>query len=277
MRFGILTDLTRCKGCQACVWACKEINELPREDGGAKLSATTWTTIEKHNGVSVRRHCMHCLDPACVSVCPVAALKKLANGPVVYDETRCIGCRYCMVACPFNMPKYEWQSALPRVRKCIMCFEKRVKEGRQPACTEACPTGATIFGDREGLLRQAQQRIQDQPERYVDRVYGDDEAGGTSVLYLSQLPFDQVGFRVGIQKQSYPRLTWDVLSKLPNVVSVGGVLMLGIWWIVGRRDTMEKVRQGDLTIEEAFGDTGKPYGESRKPTSRDDREEGQPQ
>jgi formate dehydrogenase iron-sulfur subunit len=247
----ILNDLTKCVGCEACVLACKEINGLPREGAGAQLSATNWTAVERRAGLNIRRQCMHCLDPACVSVCPVAALRKTPEGPVVYDETRCFGCRYCMVGCPFGIPKYEWHEPLPRVRKCIMCFEKRLKEGGQPACTAACPTGATLFGDRDGLIAEARRRIAESPDRYVDHVYGLGEAGGTSVLYLSSLPFESLGFRTDLKGNPYPRLTWEVLSKLPNVVSVGGMLLFGIWWITGRRETLARVRSGEISIEEA--------------------------
>lgn len=253
MKAAILTDLTKCIGCEACAWACKEINELPRDDGAAKLSARTWTTVEKRKGVNIRRQCMHCLDPACVSVCPVGALQKTAEGPVIYDESRCMGCRYCMIGCPFGVPKYEWDSPLPRVQKCVLCFEKRVKEGRQPACTEACPTGATKFGDRDELIQEARERIRKSPDLYVDHIYGLHEAGGTSVLYLSSVPFEELAFKVSLRDDPYPRLTWEILSKLPSVVSVGGVMMFGIWWIVNRRETMEKVRNGELSPEEAFG------------------------
>ena len=104
MGAGILTDLTKCIGCEACAWACKEINELPREDGAKELSATTWTKIDRFGPVNVRRQCMHCLDPACASVCPVAALQKTESGAVIYKQERCMGCRYCMVGCPFGIP-----------------------------------------------------------------------------------------------------------------------------------------------------------------------------
>jgi formate dehydrogenase iron-sulfur subunit len=251
MKPAILTDLTKCVGCEACVWACKEVNDLPRGDGAAKLSATTWTAVEHHGGVNVRRQCMHCLDPTCASVCPVGALHKSASGAVVYDADRCIGCRYCMLSCPFGIPKYEWDSPLPKVQKCILCAEKRLAEGRQPACTEACPTGATIFGDRDELLREAHRRIEAEPERYVDHVYGETEAGGTSVLYLSAVPFEEIGFAAGLDDEPYPRLTWEILAKLPNVVSIGGVALLGIWWISGRRDTLERARRGEITADEA--------------------------
>ncbi len=238
MKAAILTDLTRCKGCEACVWACKEQNKLPPDDGARKMSATSWTVIERRRGIPIRRQCMHCEEPACVSVCPVGALQKTAEGPVIYDASRCMGCRYCMVGCPFGVPTYEWDKPLPLVRKCIMCYDQRVKKGLEPACTAACPTGATIFGDREELVREAERRIAAAPDKYVDHIYGLHEAGGTSVLYLSDVPFAELGFRVIGHEDPYPRLTWDILSKLPNVVSVGGVLMFGIWWVLQRREAL---------------------------------------
>lgn len=253
MSFGILTDLTKCVGCQACVWACKEINNLPAETGAAKLTANTWTFIDQQRGVNIRRQCMHCLDPTCVSACPVAALEKTDIGPVIYHEDRCIGCRYCIMACPFEIPRYEWTSVQPRVQKCIMCYDKRVSKGRQPACTEVCPAKATLFGNRKELITIAQQRISDNPGRYVDHIYGMQEAGGTSVLYLSDIPFSELGFKTSSTNGAYPKLTWEILSKIPNVVGVGGVLMFGIWWVINRRITVEKVRKGELTAEEAFG------------------------
>jgi len=243
MRPAILTDLTRCIGCEACAWACKEVNDLPREAGVDRLDADTWTALEHRDGVHVRRQCMHCVDPSCVSVCPVGALHQTDAGPVVYDQDRCIGCRYCMIGCPFGIPKYEWDSVVPRVQKCVMCFQKRLSEGREPACTAACPTGATVFGDREELLREAHRRIAAEPGRYVDHVYGEAEAGGTSVLYVSGVAFDAVGLDTAVSREPYPRLTWSVLSKLPNVVSVAGVALAGIWWITGRRDDVRRAER----------------------------------
>ncbi len=247
-----MTDLTRCIGCKACVMACKEINGLPKTEV-LKLDGNNWTAVEQVNGVNIRRQCMHCDDPTCVSVCPVAALQKTEAGPVIYLEERCMGCRYCVMACPFEIPKYQWNETLPRVQKCIMCYDNLVSKGEQPACTSVCPTGATIFGDREELMDVARERFKNNPGLYVDHIYGEHEAGGTSVIYLSDVPFEQLGFKVMKSDAAYPKLTWDVLSQIPNIVSVGGVTMFGIWWIINRRVKLEKVRNGEMTEEEAFG------------------------
>lgn len=153
----ILTDTTKCIGCRECVLACKKEYHLEpetprrweREDG---LSARNWTSIvQRPNGKFIRKQCRHCINPACVSACPVQALKKTPEGAVIYDSSRCMGCRYCMIACPYGIPRYDWDQPVPYVRKCILCYD-RIKDGGQPACVEACPTEATIFGNRDELL-----------------------------------------------------------------------------------------------------------------------------
>lgn len=233
MSFGILTDLSKCIGCEACARACKEVNRLAGTDI-SRLSATSLTIVEHHGEMHIRRQCMHCNDPTCASVCPVAALQKTEAGPVVYHEDRCIGCRYCIMACPFEVPKYEWDSTSPSVKKCTMC-SSRLERGEQPGCTSVCPTGATTFGQRNELIEMAQERLRREPGRYVQHIYGLKEAGGTSVIYISDVPFERLGFKAAATDVSYPQLTWTVLSQLPSVVSVGGVLMCGIWWITHRR------------------------------------------
>jgi len=237
MSKAILYDATICIGCKRCEEACAAQNQLPYNDAIAaeeKQSEHKFTAVVTRNDKFMRRLCMNCGDPACVSACPVAALRKTAEGPVIYDADRCMGCRYCMIACPFNVPKYEWNKLLPKVRKCTMCAE-RVAAGKPTACAEACPTGATKFGDRDALIAEAQQRIHDNPGNYVNHIYGLNEVGGTSVLLLSSVPFEEFGYRADLVTEPMPLLTYRVLSHVPDLVSLGTVLLGGVWWITNRR------------------------------------------
>jgi formate dehydrogenase iron-sulfur subunit len=239
---GILFDSTLCIGCGACYQACKEKNNLPRTVEyflRDNLSAKTYTVVKLHSSRFVRKMCMHCEQPACASVCPVAALEKTAVGPVTYDESKCMGCRYCMQACPFGVPTYEWDATLPRVRKCNLCAD-RIAQGLSTACAAVCPTGATRFGDREALVAEARARIRDNPGTYVDRIYGLEEVGGTSVLLIADVPIEQLGYRANMLKEPLPELTWNVLQKIPKVVVAGGAVMSGIWWITNRRMAVHK-------------------------------------
>jgi ferredoxin len=133
--------------------------------------------------------CMHCQDPACASACLVGALKKTALGPVTYDASKCIGCRYCLVACPFSVPRYEWTKLVPFVKKCDMCGARQA-QGQAPACVEACPVGASIVGWRDEILEEAERRILGD-SKYVKHIYGSEEAGGTSVFFISDVPFEK--------------------------------------------------------------------------------------
>ena len=178
---------------------------------------------------------MHCKEPACASACPVSALYKTELGPVAYNPSICLGCRYCMVACPFGVPKYEWDKAIPRVRKCVMCID-RIKVGKPTACSEACPAGATIFGEREDLLREARSRITSNTGGDIDYIYGEKEAGGTSILFLSPKPFEVLGFKPEISKEPYPMLTWVVMSKIPPFALVWGGVLAGLWWFTERKN-----------------------------------------
>jgi len=239
----ILYDSTQCIDCKLCEKACAERNKLPYTEEVAaqeSLSAHKLTAVIAKGDKFMRRLCMNCEDPTCASVCPVAALRKTAAGPVTYDQDRCIGCRYCMMACPFNVPKYEWGKLLPRVRKCDMCAD-RVAAGKPTACAEACPTGATKFGDRDALIAEAKERIAKNPDQYVHHIYGLNEVGGTSVLLLSSVPFATFGYQTDMPKQPLPMLTYRVLSRIPDLVALTGVFLGGIWWITHRREEVAAV------------------------------------
>ncbi len=243
----LLLDTTRCIGCGACSAACKEQNGLPLEIED-RSTAYTWTNVEKRAGQNVRRMCMHCLSPTCVSVCPVGAMQKSPTGPVVYDSKKCIGCRYCIQACPFDVPKYQWDKAIPVVAKCIMCAP-RLAKGKPTACASVCPTGATLFGKRDELISVARSRIAGSPGKYVDHIYGLDEAGGTSVLMLSSVPFGKLGLREGLPKRPLGDLTWQVLSHVPDIVTMGGALLYGIYWITKRREHVQRIEgHGDEEV-----------------------------
>lgn len=240
MSKSILYDATLCIDCKACEEACAKHAGLAYDE---KVAAQEYTSSHKLTAVLnkgdkyMRRLCQHCNEPACASVCPVAALQKTALGPVIYDEHRCMGCRYCMAACPFGVPKYEWEKALPQIRKCTMCYD-RVVRGEQTSCAEACPTGATKFGERDDLLKEARERIDKDPTKYKNHIFGQSEVGGTSVLLLANAgtEFEQYGLRADVVQDPLPMYTFRVLSRIPDFVPIGGVMLGGIWWITHRRE-----------------------------------------
>lgn len=227
----ILIDITRCVGCHACEQTCKQIHNFPT-DPEPQLSATAFTVVQEKGDRYVRRMCMHCEDPTCVSVCLVGALQKTPSGPVVYDADRCMGCRYCLQACPFQVPSYEWTKLAPYMKKCDMCAERQAR-GEMPACVEACPVQAAIYGDREALLAEARKRIEENPS-YVKHIYGEQEAGGTSVLMISDVPFEKLGF-FAPPMHPLPTLTAGPLHETPTIVLVGGSLLAALYWITQRR------------------------------------------
>jgi formate dehydrogenase iron-sulfur subunit len=243
MTVGLLYDSTKCIGCDACSAACKEQNHLPGEVED-HTTAYTWTVVEKDKGANLRKLCMHCLVPTCASVCPVGALTKSAEGPVVYASEKCMGCRYCMMACPFNVPKYQWDRPVPIVGKCIMCYG-RVTDGKATACATACPTGATVFGERKDLLMDARERMRANPSTYVDAIYGVKEAGGTGVLIIAGVPFATLGLNMALTDEPPPMRTWQVLSKLPDFVTVWGASLYAVHWITSRRDEVTRIEGRD--------------------------------
>ncbi len=238
MSKGLLYDATLCIGCKACEQACAEQNQLRYDDRVAaepKPSDHKYTVVLSKGDKFMRRLCMNCNDPACASVCPVGALKKTAAGPVTYNASACMGCRYCMLACPFGVPKYEWSSINPKVQKCTMCAT-RIAAGRATACAEACPTGATKFGERDELIKEAQERLRANPGNYVSHIYGLEEVGGTSVLLLSSVPFEEFGYRKDLPHDALPQRTLAVQSKIPEFVPLWASVLGGIYWITKRRE-----------------------------------------
>jgi formate dehydrogenase iron-sulfur subunit len=242
MAFAILFDSTKCVGCRSCEAACAEKWNHPYNDQIAaeeKLSSHKLTTVVTRGEKYLRRLCMHCLEPACVSACPVGALEKTPQGPVVYHAEKCMGCRYCMTACAFGAPTYEWNARLPKVTKCNLCLERQ-SAGKPTACAEACPYEATMCGERDAMIALASKRMAENPGAYHPHIYGSDEVGGTSVLMIADVPFDQLGLPANLPKEGLPGLTWRALETIPSVVTVGSVLLSGIYWITHRRMEVAK-------------------------------------
>jgi len=259
--FGILHDTTRCIGCRKCEQACNQVNELPAPekpfDDLTVLSAPRRTDAEVFTVVNqfwkngstqpyfAKTQCNHCLEPACASACFVRALRKVESGAVVYDESLCVGCRYCMIACPFNIPAYEYDRALePRIVKCTMC-QPLIEKGELPGCVADCPKEALSFGTRDQMIKLARQRISKYPDMYIDHVYGEHEMGGTSWLYISGLPFTQIGMREDLGVQAASSYTAGPLAAVPVVVALWPVLLTGIYAISRRKDKIADAERID--------------------------------
>ena len=249
MSKGVLYDATKCIGCRACQVACKQWNEKPGQstqntgsyENPPKTDAYSLTKIrfneldynDRFQWVFTKIQCMHCEHPACATACLVGAFQKTPEGAVVYDDNKCIGCRYCMVACPFGIPAYEWTDPTPWVRKCTFCADRQAA-GLKPACVTTCPSGALQFGDKEDLIAEAHRRIDAEPGRYVDYIYGESEVGGTSWLYLSPVPFEMLGMpEVGTEAVTI-NVERAVGAVPPVLVGVAAV-MSGVYWLVKRR------------------------------------------
>jgi formate dehydrogenase iron-sulfur subunit len=261
---GVLVDTTRCVGCRACEAACSEANHLaePSSLGDEHVFDTTrdtdqrtYTVVNRYTPANVnssvpvrfvKKQCMSCVDPACASACPARALEKTPNGPVTYNGSRCLGCRYCMMACPFDGPKFEYDKAVPYVKKCTFCAERQA-QGLMPACAEVCPSGALQFGTRAELLEEARTRIYQNPDKYVHQIYGENEAGGTSWLYISDVPFERLGMKTGLSTTPYPALTKTALSAVPVVMTLWPPLLMGLYTFSRRREQVSGNTQAHET------------------------------
>jgi Fe-S-cluster-containing dehydrogenase component len=247
----VLVDTTRSIGCMSCEAACAASNGLPDPSPAGDADPfenRRTTTVEAFTVVNrsseptasgeprfTKSPWMRCLDPGCASACPARALEKTVAGPVVYHADRCLGCRYCMVACPFDVPRFEYGSTSPRIRKCSFCADRQARR-QLPACVEACPAGTLQFGARGALIEEARRRIyQAPPSAYVPAIYGEAEVGGTSWLYLSDVPFDRLGFRVDLGTTPPPERARTALAAVPLVLTLWPPLLMGLYAIARRQ------------------------------------------
>jgi len=273
--YGVLVDTTLCVGCRRCEWACNDWNKNPNRplrefeasvdeeksvfDTVRRTHAGNFTVVNRFRSskdrepIYVKKQCMHCEEPACMSACFVDAFRKTPEGPVIHNPHVCIGCRYCMLACPFDIPAYEYYDPLcPMVTKCTMCYD-RITEGRPPACVETCLAGALTFGTRTELVNIAHERIRSNPGKYVDHVYGEHEVGGTSWLYLSSVPFDQIGLRTDIGTTPIPELSHSFLYAVKMCEIVGAwPLVFGAFYAIAK--AREKKGAGHQVSAEKKGE-----------------------
>ncbi len=258
---GVLHDTTLCIGCRRCEQACNEVNSLPEPkqsltdlgvlDRPRRTSATEWTVVNKYHPVSLdkdvfrKSQCMHCQEPACASACFVRAFTKNPDGSVTYDPTLCVGCRYCIIACPFNIPAYTYDRVLdPVVQKCTMCHP-RLQEGKLPGCVQNCPTGALVFGKRDELIKIAWDRIRKNPERYQNHVYGEHEMGGTAWMVISGAEFSAVGLNEELGTRPAADFTSGALGAVPMVVGIWPVLLGGAYAITKRKEKIAAEEQAE--------------------------------
>jgi len=245
---GVLVDMTRCVGCRSCEAACNKEQNLPEPDKSfddfsvfderphghyrrpTEKSYTVVNRYDQDGGDPVYRkiQCNHCNEPACLTSCFVNAYTKTPEGAVIYNDKVCVGCRNCMIACPFGIPGYSYSSAInPIIKKCIFCYDTRLKNGQTPACVEACPQQVMVFGKRKELIKIAHDRIRRSPGKYVDQVYGEKEVGGTGWLYLSGVPFQQAGFNVSLPNEPIINNVKDFLAIVPMVLAIWPALFTG--------------------------------------------------
>jgi formate dehydrogenase iron-sulfur subunit len=243
---GVLVDTVRCVGCRSCELACAETHHFPLPDisDGAvfdkirQTSVTQWTVVNRYKTktgeIFVKKQCMHCNQPGCVAACLVKAMEKQEDGAVTWGS-HCMGCRFCMISCPFDIPKFEYGSASPKIQKCNLCWE-RTKKGEKPACVEACPADALSFGPRRERIEEANRRIYKDAGKYISHIYGEREVGGAGYLYLSSVPFDQIGFRTDLGTTAYPEFSKGFLYSVPIVLLLWPAFLIGVHTITKRED-----------------------------------------
>jgi Fe-S-cluster-containing dehydrogenase component len=255
-RLGMLTDLTECVGCRSCEAACNRANNLPEPKvpfdeksvfkEKRRPTASAYTVVNRFDNpkdfqkpIYRKVQCNHCNEPACASACPVRAYRKTPEGAVLYNPDLCFGCRYCMVACPFYAPAYDYASALePRIVKCTMCHA-RVKSGGAPACASACPVQAITFGKRKELVKLARLKIMKNPGRYMDTIFGEHEVGGTGWLYIAGVPFGRLDFPTNLPDKPLVEQTKGFLSSVPLVLILWPAI-LGLCYSAMNRGNEEK-------------------------------------
>ncbi len=289
--FGVLHDTTRCIGCRECEKACQKVNELPMPEKPfsdlsvthtkRRTSAAAWTVVNRYEAddkkVFRKLQCMHCNDPACASACFAQCFQKEENGAVSYKGDQCVGCRYCMVACPFYAPGYQYEEPFnPLVLKCTFC-QPRLEKGLLPGCVEACPMDAITFGKRSDLIKLARKRIEENPERYVDYIYGEYDAGGTAWMTLSGVDHEKLGQNMNLGTRPMGEYTAGALGSVPMIIGFWPVLFAGAYGVTKYKESRAAAihkeaklkAQAELNtamqnIEAEFGENGKEVAEKVK-------------
>ncbi len=234
MSKAMLVDVSKCLACNACTVECKRENQVQEGFFRTRITEFEQGAYPNVSVNYVKRQCMHCEHPACASVCTVGALQKTPDGPVIYDSSRCIGCRYCMYACPYGVPEFEWDKPLGLIEKCTFC-DHRQASGLEPSCVSPCPFGALTFGERDELIAEAWWRIKQYPDRYVRHVYGEKEGGGTAWLYLSAIPFEHLGLPV-LDEQPRTAAAVSVMNATPVTIALAGAALGGLYQFAKRRE-----------------------------------------
>ena len=259
---GVLVDLTRCVGCRSCEAACNAEQNMPVPEksftdqsvfdegvhGHKRRTDENSLTVVNRYDIPGLDHplfrkvqCNHCNEPACLTSCFVAAYTKTPEGAVIYNKDVCVGCRTCMIACPFYIPTFRYSSAFdPSIVKCIFCYDTRLKHGRPPACVEACPQEALTFGKRKDLIKIGRRRIEENKGQYEEHIYGEFEAGGTSWMYLSSVPFEKVGFDTSISHVPIIDHVKNFLGIVPMVLTIWPALFTGFHLLATRKERRAK-------------------------------------